>query len=130
MLLELPSLYLIAFAQGETNMTIGDTIAIILRNNRILVATLIQFLMGLGLGYYFAKAVKYLIALILVIIAGALLNIWSFGGSMDNIFIQYVSGLAQYKDEVITLLKIFGAMLVGPILIGFIIGIIIGLTRK
>jgi len=130
MLLELPSLYLIAFAQGETNMTIGDTIAIILSNNRILVATLIQFLMGLGLGYYFAKAVKYLIALILVIIAGALLNIWSVGGSMDNIFIQYVSGLAQYKDEVMTLLKIFGAMLVGPILLGFIIGIIIGLTRK
>jgi hypothetical protein len=86
--------------------------------------------MGLGLGYYFAKAVKYLIALILVMIAGALLNIWSFGGSIDNILTKYISNIAQYRDEVLTLLKIFGAMLVGPILIGFIIGVIIGLTRK
>uniref|UniRef100_A0A7C1I1W4 FUN14 family protein n=1 Tax=Fervidicoccus fontis TaxID=683846 RepID=A0A7C1I1W4_9CREN len=111
-------------------MAIGDTLSVILSNNKILVATLLQFLMGLGLGYYFAKAVKYLIALILVMIAGALLNIWGFGGSIDNILTKYVSNIAQYRDEVLTLLKIFGAMLVGPILIGFIIGVIIGLTRK
>jgi hypothetical protein len=121
--------FLIVSAQG-TDMAIGDTLSVILSNNKILVATLLQFLMGLGLGYYFAKAVKYLIALILVMIAGALLNIWSFGGSIDNILTKYISNIAQYKDEVLTLLKIFGAMLVGPILIGFIIGVIIGLTRK
>jgi len=120
---------LIVSAQG-TDMAIGDILSVILNNNKILVATLLQFLMGLGLGYYFAKAVKYLIALILVMIAGALLNIWSFGGSIDNILTKYISNIAQYRDEVLTLLKIFGAMLVGPILIGFIIGIIIGLTRK
>lgn len=120
---------LIVSAQG-TDMAIGDILSVILSNNKILVATLLQFLMGLGLGYYFAKAVKYLIALILVMIAGALLNIWSFGGSIDNILTKYISNIAQYRDEVLTLLKIFGAMLVGPILIGFIIGIIIGLTRK
>ncbi|MEM1604967.1 MAG: hypothetical protein QXW41_01800 [Fervidicoccaceae archaeon] len=121
--------FLIVSAQG-TDMAIGDALSVILSNNKILVATLLQFLMGLGLGYYFAKAVKYLIALILVIIAGALLNIWSFGGSIDNILTKYISNIAQYRDEVLTLLKIFGAMLVGPILIGFIIGVIIGLTRK
>jgi len=121
--------FLIVSAQG-TDMAIGDALSVILSNNKILVATLLQFLMGLGLGYYFAKAVKYLIALILIIIAGALLNIWSFGGSIDNILTKYVSNIAQYRDEVLTLLKIFGAMLVGPILIGFIIGVIIGLTRK
>jgi len=121
--------FFIVSAQG-TDMAIGDTLSVILSNNKILVATLLQFLMGLGLGYYFAKAVKYLIALILVMIAGALLNIWGFGGSIDNILTKYVSNIAQYRDEVLTLLKIFGAMLVGPILIGFIIGVIIGLTRK
>jgi glucan phosphoethanolaminetransferase (alkaline phosphatase superfamily) len=121
--------FLIVSAQG-TEMAIGDALSVILSNNKILVATLLQFLMGLGLGYYFAKAVKYLIALILVMIAGALLNIWSFGGSIDNILTKYISNIAQYRDEVLTLLKIFGAMLVGPILIGFIIGVIIGLTRK
>ncbi len=121
--------FLIVSAQG-TDMAIGDALSVILSNNKILVATLLQFLMGLGLGYYFAKAVKYLIALILVMIAGALLNIWSFGGSIDNILTKYISNIAQYRDEVLTLLKIFGAMLVGPILIGFIIGVIIGLTRK
>jgi len=121
--------FLIVSAQG-TDMAIGDVLSVILSNNKILVATLLQFLMGLGLGYYFAKAVKYLIALILVMIAGALLNIWSFGGSIDNILTKYISNIAQYRDEVLTLLKIFGAMLVGPILIGFIIGVIIGLTRK
>jgi glucan phosphoethanolaminetransferase (alkaline phosphatase superfamily) len=121
--------FLIVSAQG-TDMAIGDALSVILSNNKILVAILLQFLMGLGLGYYFAKAVKYLIALILVMIAGALLNIWSFGGSIDNILTKYISNIAQYRDEVLTLLKIFGAMLVGPILIGFIIGVIIGLTRK
>lgn len=121
--------FLVVSAQG-TDMAIGDVLSVILSNNKILVATLLQFLMGLGLGYYFAKAVKYLIALILVMIAGALLNIWSFGGSIDNILTKYISNIAQYRDEVLTLLKIFGAMLVGPILIGFIIGVIIGLTRK
>jgi glucan phosphoethanolaminetransferase (alkaline phosphatase superfamily) len=121
--------FLIVSAQG-TDMAIGDALSVILSNNKILVATLLQFLMGLGLGYYFAKAVKYLIALILVMIAGALLNIWSFGGSIDNILTKYISNIAQYRDEVLTLIKIFGAMLVGPILIGFIIGVIIGLTRK
>ena len=128
-MLGIVSPFLIVSAQG-TDMAIGDALSVILSNNKILVATLLQFLMGLGLGYYFAKAVKYLIALILVMIAGALLNIWSFGGSIDNILTKYISNIAQYRDEVLTLLKIFGAMLVGPILIGFIIGVIIGLTRK
>lgn len=123
-------MFSIVYAQAANNVTLSDALAIMLSNNKILVATLIQFLMGLGLGYYFAKAVKYLIAMILVIIVGTLLNVWSFGGSLDNIFRNYVAGLAQYKDEVITLFKIFGAMLVGPILIGFVIGIIIGLTKK
>lgn len=121
---------IVAVAQTSSEISLTDTLGIILSNEKILISVLIQFLMGLGVGYYFAKAVKYLIAFVLVLVIGGLLNVWSFSGSVDDIFTKYATQLLEYKDEIFTIMKIFGAILVGPTLLGFMIGIVIGLTKK
>jgi len=111
-------------------MEISDALSIVLGNNKILISTLVQFAMGIAVGYYFAKAVKYLLALVLVLVVGALLNVWSIGGSLDSILSTYFTQFKEHKEEVLSLIKFFGAVLVGPVLVGFIVGVIIGLTRK
>ena len=111
-------------------MEISDALSIVLGNNKILISTLVQFAMGIAVGYYFAKAVKYLLALVLVLVVGALLNVWSIGGSLDSILSTDFTQFKEHKEEVLSLIKFFGAVLVGPVLVGFIVGVIIGLTRK
>lgn len=120
----------IADAQAAGGLNIIDIISMIFTNERILISMLIQFLLGVAVGYYFAKAIKYLIALVLVLIIGSLLNVWSFSASMEDGLTRYFRNMLEYKDEALMLIKIFGALLVGPVLVGFMIGLVIGLTRK
>lgn len=117
-------------AQPTNASTLFDTLKVIVGNERLLVSVVIQFLLGLGLGYYLAKAIKYLVAIALVLLAGAILNVWSFGGSLKEVTTVIGPALAEYKDELLGLLRIFGALLVGPILLGFLVGVIVGLTRR
>jgi hypothetical protein len=44
-----------------------------------IIVIVIEFLLGLGVGYVLAKGLKYVLAFFLLLIVGELLNIWSIG---------------------------------------------------
>ncbi|MEM1623820.1 MAG: hypothetical protein QW780_05450 [Sulfolobales archaeon] len=93
---------------------------------KVAAAVLIQFLLGLGLGYVSVKALKYIIAFIALLVLGSFLSVWSLGGSVEAT-LGYLGTLAS---NVKNLLFLLGLMTVGPVSIGFIVGALIALLRR
>jgi len=112
------------------NLTLNGIVNLISSNPKIMISVLLQFAMGLGLGYYMARVIRYVIALILVLIAGAILNVWSMGGSLEKVIGSYGESLFKYKDVILSLIKSVGILTVGPITAGFFVGLIVGWARK
>jgi hypothetical protein len=93
---------------------------------RTLAVVLIQFLLGLGLGYVSVKALKYVLAFIAILVLGAFLSIWSLRATPSEVLQSLSSAALLVKDFVIAL----GLMSIGPVSMGFIVGAIIGLLKK
>jgi len=118
----------------STNTTINTTITNIINkaisNPKVAISMLIQFLLGLALGYYSAKIAKYLLAWIGVIIVGALLSVWSLGGSVEDILTKLGLEAKKLMPVVKDFLAALGVLTVGPVAIGFILGLVVGATHK
>ena len=121
-------IFSIVSAQAQVNLT--DLISEALKNPRVLVVVVIQFLMGLGLGYFSFKVWKYLIALIAIIVLGNVLTIWSLGSSPESFLGQLYETFKQFLPNLIAFIQLLGIMTVGPVTIGFIVGIILAIIRK
>ncbi len=120
-------------ATTEANVTqveLPEFISVALSNPKVLVAVVIQFLLGLGLGYFSVKVIKYILALIGILVLGSVLSVWSLGGSVD----EFLTRLGIETQKVLPLIKsimaTLGILTVGPVAIGFIIGIIAGSLKK
>ncbi|AFZ70288.1 hypothetical protein Calag_0526 [Caldisphaera lagunensis DSM 15908] len=100
-----------------------------LHNPYELVTLLIEFFLGLGLGYVSIKILKYIIAFIVIVIIGVILNAWSFGGSLSKTISTLQSQAISLEPLLRNLMFTLGLLTMGPILLGFIIGILIGLAR-
>jgi hypothetical protein len=98
----------------------------ILTDPRVAAAVVIQFLMGLGLGYFAVKALKYIAAFIAILVLGSFLSVWSLGGSIES----SLQTLGELAGAVKSLLTVLGVLTVGPVLVGFIVGVLISLLRK
>ncbi len=117
------------FGEAE-EVELPEFVAKALSDPKALVAILIQFLMGLALGYFAVKVIKYLIALIAILIVGSVLSVWSIGGSIEE-FLTRVAGTASAMWPVIYgALVTLGIMTVAPITAGFILGAVIAFVRK
>jgi len=112
-------------------MTVGNvsSIDLLTSNPKLLISIGIQVILGILLGYILAKAFKYIIAFILVLVAGVILNVWSLSGSGD--FLQKLTGnSSEYLQYFMELAKFLSVLLVGPVLAGFVIGLILGWLHK
>ncbi len=121
-------IFSIVSAQAQINLS--DLITEALKNPRVLVVVVIQFLMGLGLGYFSFKVWKYLLALIAIIILGNVLAIWSLGSSPESFLGQLYESFKQFLPNIISFIQLLGIMTIGPVTIGFIVGIILAIIRK
>lgn len=121
----------IALAQSEPgNFTYTFLIDLAMSNPKVAVAIGVQVFMGLLLGYIMAKVFKYIIAFIVVLIVGSVLNVWSIGQSTEDIIGRIGPELLKYKDVVLQLVSAMGVLLVGPVTIGFFLGLVIGWLKK
>lgn len=115
---------------NATSSEIPEFLSVALSNPKVLVVILIQFLLGLGLGYFSVKVVKYVLALIGILVLGLVLSVWSLGGSLE----EFITNLGAQVQIILPLIKnvltTLGLMTVGPVTIGFIIGVIAGLIKK
>ncbi len=97
-----------------------------LSNPQTAIVMIIQFLLGLALGYVAVKAFKYIIAMLIIIVIGTFLSIWSLGGTLTQVFETLKPMFELAKNFAIVL----GIFTVAPITLGFVIGVIIALFRK
>jgi uncharacterized membrane protein (Fun14 family) len=92
------------------------------------VVVLIQFILGALLGYIVVKILKYVIAMIAILILGSILSIWSIGNL--NLSQETLSKIGVSLNTLKNIALSFAAILVGPIAVGFIVGLLIGLLKK
>jgi len=100
-----------------------------------IIVTVIEFLLGLGVGYVLAKGLKYVLAFFLLLIVGELLNIWSIGAlNMKSLASSVTSGNVTAIEQGLRALAPFFAV-IEPIftsvviVIGFIIGAAIAFAQ-
>jgi len=105
---------------------VSELLAAAFSNPQSAIVFIIQFLLGLALGYVAAKAFKYIIAIIIIIVIGTFLSIWSLGGSLSQVF----ETLRPMLDLVRNFAIVLGIFTVTPIALGFVIGVVIALFRK
>ena len=107
-----------------------DIINLLFSDPKIALTIAIQIILGFALGYFSVKVIKYILALIGIIVLGSVMSVWSLGGSIESFLVQLGGTALQLKPVIINLLTTLGILTVGPVTIGFILGLIIGLMRK
>lgn len=89
----------------------------------------IQFLMGLALGYFAAKALKYILAFIIILVIGSILSVWSLGISAQDILVKSFEEWNKIWPLLSGYLSILGIMTIGPITVGFILGALLAFLK-
>jgi hypothetical protein len=98
----------------------------VLLSSKPLLVLILQFILGVGLGYVSVKAFKYVLAFIILLLLGALLSLWSLSEQAHAL----MSELGDIARRLIGLLIALGILTVGPLSIGFLIGALLALVRK
>ena len=123
----------VVYGQNNTNITSSEELWKMISqassNPKVLIAFVIQVVMGLGLGYVSVKVAKYIFAFIGILILGAVLSVWSLGGSVEGFIVSIGSQAQQFIPYIKNLLTMLGILTVAPVTIGFIIGFLIGLKK-
>lgn len=119
-------------AVNVTNATLsaGDVFSVALSNPRVAVAIGIEVILGAALGYLMAKMAKYILAFIALLVVGAILNVWSLGESIEEFLMRIGTTAAELKDVILGFINMLGLLMVGPVTLGFFIGLIIGMLKK
>ncbi len=114
----------------STQSVVNELVTKLLTNPKALVVVLIQFFLGFALGYYSAKVVKYVLALIAIIVLGSVLSVWSIGGNVNDFLTKLGTEAVKLWPVIQGILATFGIMTVAPITIGFILGVVTAFARK
>ena len=104
----------------------ASIIDIILSNPLSTIVMFIQFVLGAALGYTAIKVFKYIVTLIIILVMGTFLSIWS----LDLTPLDVLSTLKLGVEAMRNLALLLGLMTVGPTSIGFIVGVLVALFRK
>ena len=94
-------------------------------NPSSIIIMLIQFVLGLALGYVSVKALKYIIAFIAILILGTMLSIWNLGALRKEV----LESLGLTMEVIFKLLLTLMITVAGPTLIGFIVGIVVSILK-
>ena len=95
-----------------------------------IIVTVIEFVLGFGLGFVLVKGIKYILFFFILLIVGDLLHIWNVGA--ESLARSVASGNVSAIEEVLRALAPFLAV-IEPIftnvviVLGFIIGVAIAL---
>ncbi|MEM1526559.1 MAG: hypothetical protein QW775_05175 [Ignisphaera sp.] len=106
--------------------TIGELLSSLLSQPSTLAVIAIQFFLGLALGYISIKILKYIVAFLAIIILGTFLSIWSLGLTPTEVLSTF--GIAA--ETIKRLAVVMGLLSVGPVSVGFVVGIVVGLIKK
>lgn len=115
---------------SESRDTLSDIISELVSNPKFYTSAFIQFLMGFLVGYFSFKVIKYVVALLITLVIGSFLSVWSLGDSLTALLSKLFPEIVNAIPYILTALQILGIIIVGPIAAGFIIGAFVGLIRR
>jgi hypothetical protein len=98
---------------------------VVFSGDALLVALVLLFL-GLCLGYICVKAFRYLLSLIILLLLGAFLSLWSLSEHINNI----IAEIRELALNTLSLLLILGVLTAGPLSAGFLIGVLLALVKR
>lgn len=98
---------------------------VVFSGDALLVALVLLFL-GLCLGYICVKAFRYLLSLIILLLLGAFLSLWSLSEHINNI----IAEIRELTLNTLSLLLILGVLTAGPLSAGFLIGVLLALVKR
>ncbi|MCS7120637.1 MAG: hypothetical protein RMJ07_00505 [Nitrososphaerota archaeon] len=98
-------------------------------NPTVTIVFIVHIAIGFGLGYFTMKALKYILAILALLIVGLLLNIWQFG-SLRGFFERLGMDWTKIISITQSVFTVLGVLSVLPIGIGFCLGIIAGVLKK
>jgi len=124
----LAALNIVAVSAQPTGQDLGFILSLF-GNPSVLLVFGIELLLGIGLGYFAIKALKYVIAVILILAVGLLLNIWQAPNILQTIQGQLGIPMNQLWSIMLSIVYAFGLTTVLPITLGFIIGVILAIVR-
>ena len=105
---------------------LSEIVGVISANPQLAVVMIIQFILGLALGYIAVKAFKYIVAFVAILALGSLLSVWSIGMTPEDVLKTIGLTVVAVKNLVVLL----GLTTAGPVTAGFIIGAITALIKK
>ncbi|MEM4488393.1 MAG: hypothetical protein QXK88_06325 [Desulfurococcaceae archaeon] len=105
---------------------IGWILNAAISNPQLAVVILVQFFLGLALGYVALKAFKYILALLAILALGAALSVWSLGITPSEV----LSVIGLTVESINSLIVLLGLTTMGPVTLGFIIGALASLVKK
>ncbi len=119
----------IRYLRNMHEIAIQQIFASVFSHYQSYIVMLLEFLVGLGLGYATVRAAKYLIMMFLLTLLGALLGLWSLGSSLQDILMKLLGSAEKIWSVIYTLLVGLGILTIGPGAIGFIVGVILALRK-
>lgn len=116
----------VAYCQTDPSDVMNE----LLSNPITLVVFLIQFGLGLGLGYFSVKALRYIVAIVSIVGLGVLLNIWRFGGLEGFLKeIGWIEDINQMIEILTSIITLLGVLTFLPIGAGFFLGAIAAVIK-
>lgn len=113
---------------AEEGVDLQSVISELMSNPIVLASFAIKFCLGLLLGYFSAKVLKYILALVAIVLIGLLLDIWQLGG-LGEFFSKMGLDWQKTYSLVQTIISVLGILTILPIAVGFLIGVIIAVKR-
>lgn len=111
------------------NQNLSDVVSNIISNPVSLMVFLIQIALGFGIGYFTMKALKYILAVVALLMIGVMLNIWQFG-SIEEFLRMLGMDWTNILSTAQSALMVLGVLTVLPLGLGFCLGIFIGVVRR
>jgi hypothetical protein len=121
-------LFLVPEALAQ-NGTLKDTLSQLLSDPKTSMVFVIQLGLGLGLGYFSVKALKYILAIVGIIFVGVLLNVWQFGGVEGLLRRLGLDEWSQLLPMFYSVITALGFLTILPVGIGFFLGIVIAAAK-
>ena len=118
----------VASAQAP-DQDIGNLLLSLFGNTAVFVTFLIELLLGIGLGYFSVKILKYLLALVGIIIVGMFLNLWQLSQLMQSLRERLSIDWSKLLAVAQFLLYAIGLTTILPLCLGFFLGVIIAMLR-
>lgn len=120
--------YIVNPCLAEENVNLQSIISELMSNPVVLASFTVKFCLGLLLGYFSAKIIKYILALVAVTLIGLILDIWQLGG-LGEYFSKMGLDWQKIYSLIQTIIITLGILTILPIGVGFLIGIIVAIKH-